>query len=81
MTFIAEGKELLKELLNEMDVSIPALYKKYSELTAVGGVSFSAFNVDPDFEYCVDGLAVVDISMIKPKKRKRYIKDIEPVAT
>ena len=58
-----------------MGTSIPTLYKQYTELCAPGGVVFLDFNVDPDFGDCVDGLVVVDISQLKPNKRKRYIDD------
>ena len=64
----------LKHLLANMGVSVPTLYKQYSELCEAGeGVSFSAFNIDPDFADCVDGLVVVDLDKVKAKKRKRYI--------
>ncbi|MFT6331187.1 MAG: hypothetical protein ACJAYN_003137, partial [Bermanella sp.] len=44
----------------------------YADLCKDGGVRFVAFNIDPDFQQCVDGLVIVDITMLKPKKRKRY---------
>jgi hypothetical protein len=65
----------LKTLLGNMGVSIPTLYKQYSELCKPGGVSFIDFNVDPDFNNCVDGLVVVDLENLKEKKRKRYIEE------
>ncbi len=68
-----EGFALLKSLLAEMGVTVPTLYKQYAETYKPGGVSFSAFNVDPDFEYCVDGLIVADLEMLTDKKRKRYL--------
>ncbi len=54
-------------------MSVPTLYKQYSGLCEEGGVSFSAFNIDPDFNDCVDGLVVVDLDKLLPKKRQRYI--------
>jgi putative hemolysin len=63
----------LKHLLANMGVGIPTLYKQYSELCDDAGVSFSAFNIDPDFNDCVDGLVVVDLNCLKVKKRQRYI--------
>ena len=63
----------LKHLMANMGISIPTLYKQYSELCEDDGVCFSAFNIDPDFMDCVDGLVVVDLHKVKDKKRRRYI--------
>ncbi len=63
----------LKHLLANMGVSIPTLYKQYSELTEPGGVRFLAFGVDPDFADCVDGLVLVDMTKLKDNKKARYI--------
>ena len=63
----------LKSQLNHMDLSVPTLYKQYTELCEPGGVSFSGFNVDPEFANCVDGLIVVDLTMLKANKWNRYI--------
>jgi putative hemolysin len=63
----------LKNLLRNMGTNIPTLYKQYSSLCKPGGVCFLDFNVDPDFNNCVDGLVVVDLDKLKEKKRKRYI--------
>jgi len=63
----------MKHLLANCGASVPTLYKQYSSLCEEGGVSFSAFNIDPDFNDCVDGLVLVDLDKLLPKKRKRYI--------
>ncbi|WP_337879073.1 lysophospholipid acyltransferase family protein [Rheinheimera sp.] len=63
----------LKHLLANMGVSIPTLYKQYSELTEPGGVKFLAFGVDPDFADCVDGLVLVDMNQLKANKKARYM--------
>jgi putative hemolysin len=65
--------KFLKSTLANMNVSVPTLYKQYSEVAQVGGVKFLSFNVDPDFANCVDGFILVDVSMIKENTRKRYI--------
>jgi putative hemolysin len=62
----------LKYTLKNMNVSLPTLYKQYAEVCEDGGVRFAAFNIDPDFQNCIDGLVIVDMTMLKPKKRKRY---------
>ncbi len=63
----------LKHLLANMGISIPTLYKQYSELCEADGVKFLAFGIDPDFNDCVDGLVMVDLNKLKEKKRKRYL--------
>jgi len=63
----------LKALLSNMGTAVPTLYKQYSELCEPGGVKFLDFNIDPDFNNCIDGLVVVDLHRLKEKKRKRYI--------
>ncbi|MDI3325615.1 lysophospholipid acyltransferase family protein [Pontibacterium granulatum] len=64
---------LMKEQLEFLGVSVPTLYKQYSELCEDGGVRFLDFGVDADFNYCVDGLVLVDLEYVKPKKRARYM--------
>lgn len=70
----------LKHLLANMGVSVPTLYKQYSELCEPGGVKFLAFGTDPDFNDCLDGLVLADVSLFKDKKRARYL-DCHEVAT
>ena len=63
----------LKDQLAAMGCAVPTLYKQYTELCDEGGVSFTAFNVDPDFADCIDGLVLVDLQKMKPARRKRYL--------
>ncbi|SEI46572.1 Putative hemolysin [Allopseudospirillum japonicum] len=63
----------LRHQLDQMGVTIPTLYKQYTELCEDGGVHFLDFSVDAAFGYCIDGLVLVDIQTIKVKKRERYI--------
>jgi putative hemolysin len=71
---------ILKEQLEFLGVSVPTLYKQYSELCEEGGVRFLDFGVDADFNYCIDGLVLVDIEYVKAKKRKRYMGEPEEPA-
>jgi putative hemolysin len=64
---------MLKQRLSAMGLSIPVLYKQYAELCEPGGAKFLAFNVDPAFGNCVDGLVLVDLERIKAAKRSRYL--------
>lgn len=65
--------KMLKEQLDYLGVSVPTLYKQYSELCSSGGVCFMDFGIDADFNYCVDGLVMVDIHFVKEKKYQRYV--------
>jgi putative hemolysin len=64
---------VLKEQLEYLGVSVPTLYKQYSELCEEGGVRFLDFGVDADFNFCVDGLVMVDMHFVKEKKYHRYV--------
>ncbi len=64
---------VLKHNLDALGARVPTLYKQYSELCEPGGVQFMAFGTDPDFAGVVDGLILVDLAQIKPKKRERYL--------
>ena len=63
----------LKSQLAFMGVKIPTLYKKYTDLCLPGGTRFCGFNIDENFGHCVDGLVVVDLGLVKAKKRARYM--------
>lgn len=63
----------LKAYLGNFNVMIPTMFKQYAELCEEGGVSFSDFGIDKEFNDCVDGYLMVDIRRMKPKKYARYI--------
>lgn len=63
----------LKSLLGNLGCGIPPLYKQYSELCELGGVQFIDFGCDPDFNNCVDGLVLVDLTLLKANRYARYI--------
>ena len=65
----------LKSQLSNLGTAVPTLYKQYTELCEPGsyGVIFLDFNIDPDFNDCVDGLVIVDTHKLKEKKRQRYM--------
>ncbi len=69
-----EDFTVLKEQLSLMDLSVPTLYKQYTELCDEGGILFLDFNIDKAFGNCVDSFILVDITKIKEAKRARYIK-------
>jgi len=45
------------------------------DVCEAGGTEFLAFNVDPDFSNCIDGLVCAELDRLKPAKRKRYIEN------
>ncbi|MCH9813429.1 MAG: lysophospholipid acyltransferase family protein [Epsilonproteobacteria bacterium] len=65
---------MLKTQLHCYGVSVPTLYKQYTDLCEEDGIQFLDFNIDKDFNDCVDSFILVDIDKIKAKKRDRYIK-------
>ena len=72
--------EVLKANLAALGTSVPTLYRQYTDLCEPGGARFLAFGVDPDFSDSIDGLIEVDLQAIRPKKRKRYLRDAGAVA-
>ncbi|GAC33606.1 GNAT family N-acyltransferase [Paraglaciecola polaris] len=64
---------LLKHMLANMGVSVPTLYKQYTETYDDGGIHFLDFNIDADFGNCIDGLVLADIHKLKAKKKARYM--------
>lgn len=63
---------ILKAQLASQGLAVPTLYKQYTELCEPGGVRFLDFGVDPLFGHCVDGLVLVDLEKLKPRRRQRY---------
>jgi putative hemolysin len=66
----------LQELKNQLalyNITIPTLFKQYTDLCEPGGVCFLDFGKDPDFAGCTDGMILVSVDKVKPAKRKRYI--------
>lgn len=70
----AEGAmRVLRDNLAALGARVPTLYKQYTELCEPGGARFLAFGSDPDFADAVDGLILVDLDRVTPKKRARYL--------
>ena len=65
--------KVLNSELKKLGVKVPTLYKQYVELCVDKGCHFIDFNIDPDFNDCIDSLVMVEIDKIAPKKRQRYI--------
>lgn len=75
-TFSQDYSAAFKQLntaLAELGVKVPTLYKQYAEIAQPGGCMFIDFNIDPSFNYVVDGLVLVDIEQLVPKKKARYM--------
>ena len=69
----ATAFRVLKANLDALGATLPMLYKQYTELCEPGGARFLAFGVDPGFSDAVDGLIEVDLHMLRPRKRERYL--------
>ncbi len=63
---------ILKSSLRNLGFTTPVLFRKYVDICALGGAEFVDFNVDENFNNCVDGFIILDLKMIKKEKRKRY---------
>ncbi len=62
---------IVKEI--EGGFRLPVLYKKYISL----GAKVLTFNVDPDFNYCVDGLMVLDLYNVPLDTVKALAKELD----
>ncbi|MBQ4836204.1 MULTISPECIES: GNAT family N-acyltransferase [Pseudoalteromonas] len=70
---IKEDFAELKHILANMGAQVPTLFKQYTELCEQSGVNFLSFSTDPDFNNCIDGLVLVDLTKLKANKAKRYL--------
>ena len=68
-----DSYKVLNSELKRLGVKVPALYKQYAELCLEGGCQFIGFNVDHQFNDCIDSLVMVSLDKIVEKKRRRYI--------
>ena len=66
--------KVLNSELKKLGVKVPTLYKQYVELCVDKGCHFIGFNIDPEFNNCIDSLILVEVDKIAPKKQLRYIK-------
>lgn len=64
---------LLRANLAALGAKVPVLYRQYTELTVPGGASFLAFGLDRNFSNAVDGLILLDLDLLQPRKRQRYL--------
>ncbi|MBX3042601.1 MAG: lysophospholipid acyltransferase family protein [Candidatus Kapabacteria bacterium] len=62
----------LKIALKSLGLSIPVLFRRYSELTTQGGTQFISWGVDHNLNNCIGALILVDLSMIKDEMKERY---------
>ncbi len=68
-----EAFDLMLAEFNRMDCKFPVLFKQYLSIFEVGGFASLTFSVDPDFNDCLDGLCMADLTYLKPAKQKRYL--------
>lgn len=75
--FIGKNKKenflILKKNLKFYKASVPTLYKQYADLCDDGGITFMGYNIDKEFNNCVDSFILVNVENIKEKKYARYI--------
>ena len=69
---LVSNVDLVGSVVSDLEADrkgIPVLIKQYLKL----GGRILAFNVDPDFSDCVDGLILVDLRRTDPKVRAHYM--------
>lgn len=64
--------KILKQSLRKEGVSVPVLYRRYTDLCNYGGVKFISFSVDEQFSNAIDGLILVDLTQLRDDIFKRY---------
>lgn len=69
--------QILKQKLQQFNLSVPPLFRQYTNLCEPDGVQFLDFGIDPDFGNCVDGFILVDLTRMKPEKKARYLRNIK----
>lgn len=67
-----EDFRLLKNELKNFGLTVPVLFRQYTELCEFGGAKFLEFNIDTGFSNCVDGFIVLDSNYFKESKLSRY---------
>ncbi|MCF7971695.1 MAG: lysophospholipid acyltransferase family protein [Methylococcaceae bacterium] len=67
--------KVLNSELKKLGVKVPTLYKQYVELCTDNGCHFIDFNIDPEFNNCIDSLVMIELDKITQKKRTRYIEN------
>ncbi|MGA7721285.1 MAG: lysophospholipid acyltransferase family protein [Ignavibacteriaceae bacterium] len=67
-----EDLQMVKKLLKIYSLSIPVLFKQYTELCEEGGVNFSDFCIDYNFQSCIDGFIFIKLEFLKESKKRRY---------
>lgn len=68
-----EDFRIMKNALKNLGYSVPVLFRRYTEICEYGGVSFIDFSIDEKFSNSVDGLILVDLSMMKDEYKDRYL--------
>ena len=64
--------DLVSKMVQDIEADqkgVPILLRQYIKM----GGKFLAFNVDPEFNYCLDGLIAVDLPKSDPKLMGRYM--------
>lgn len=66
----------LKNALKNYSLTVPILYKRYTEMTEYGSSQFISFCVDIHFNNSIDGLILVDLYRMKQEYKERYYSSV-----
>jgi len=64
--------KFLKKALHNLGLTVPILYRKYSEMTNYGGTKIYEFSVNKTFNSAIDGLIVMDLDKLRDDYNERY---------
>lgn len=70
--FLLADMDVAAKLVHEIEPDgrqIPILVKQYMKM----GGKVVRFNVDPDFNYCIDGMVAIRVSEADPRMMRRYM--------
>ncbi len=71
--------KVLKYSLKNLGYTVPILFRSYTELCKKGGTEFIDFGIDENFANSIDGLILLDLSMLESSKKERYLKSVEEI--
>lgn len=67
----------LRKEFKKRNEPLPILFNSYTQLVHNGHAGMVAFNKDPDFSDCYDGLIILDLKGLRKRYEKRYGIDLK----
>lgn len=64
--------KILKKALHNIGLTVPVLYRKYTEMTNYGGTKIYGFSVNKTFNASVDAFIIIDLDLMRDDYKERY---------